>query len=58
MWFYEHISWLVKSANGEEMKFTMQKMLANEVTINFNMLGSPMENIIVGNLNCTAIVTI
>jgi hypothetical protein len=40
------------------MKVTMKKMLMDEVTINFNMFGSLMENIIVGNLNDTIIVTI
>jgi len=58
MRFCEQISRLVKRANGDKMKFTMEKMLTNEVTINFNMFGSLMENIIVGNLNGTAIITI
>ncbi|MCI31008.1 hypothetical protein A2U01_0052219, partial [Trifolium medium] len=42
---------LVKSANGDKMEFTVEKMLANKVTINFNMLCSFIENVIVDNLN-------
>jgi len=57
MRFCEQISRLIKSANEETMKFTTEKMLANEVTINFNMFSSLVENIIKGNLNDTLIVT-
>lgn len=58
MRFCEQINKLAKSANGDNMKFTTEKMLVNEVTINFNIFRSLMENIIVWNLNGTAIVTI
>ena len=58
MRFCEQISQLIESANGDKMKFTIEKMLTNEVTINFNMFGSLVENVIVGNLKRTSIVTI
>jgi hypothetical protein len=56
--FSEQVSRLIKSSNGDKVKFTTEKVLTNEVTVNFNMFGSLMENIIVGNLYGTAIVTI
>jgi hypothetical protein len=56
--FSEQVSRLIKSSNGDKVKFTTEKVLTNEVTVNFNMFGSLMENIIVGNLYGTTIVTI
>jgi hypothetical protein len=39
------------------MESTLLKMVPNEVTINFNMLGALMEDIIVNNLDCAPIIT-
>lgn len=58
MMFCKQINKLVKSVNGDKMKFTTKKMLTNEMTTNFNMFCLLMENIIMGNLNGTVIVTI
>ena len=38
------------------MKSTLLKMMTNEVTIDFNVLGALMKNIIMGNVNSTTIV--
>ena len=40
------------------MKSTLLKMMTNEVTIDFNVLGALMKNIIMGNVNNTMIITV
>ena len=40
------------------MKSTLLKMMTNEVTIDLNVLGVLMKNIIMGNVNSTMIVTV
>ena len=40
------------------MKSTLLKMMTNEVTIDFNVLGAFMKNIMMGNVNSTTIVAV
>ena len=40
------------------MKSTLLKMMTNEVTIDLNVLGALMKNIIMGNVNSTTIVVV
>ena len=40
------------------MKSTLLKMMTNEVTIDLNVLGALMKNIIMGNVNSTTIVAV
>ena len=40
------------------MKNTLLKMMTNEVTIDLNVLGALMKNIIMGNVNSTMIVVV
>ena len=40
------------------MKSTLLKMITNEVTIDLNVLGALMKNIIMGNMNSTTIVVV
>ncbi|GMQ05312.1 hypothetical protein CsSME_00050391 [Camellia sinensis var. sinensis] len=54
----EDISGLIDGSDREKTNSTTGNMLANEMTINLNMFGAIMKNIIVSNLNGTLIVTI
>jgi hypothetical protein len=36
----------------------LKKMMTNEVTIDFNVLGALMKNIIMSNVNSTTVVTV
>lgn len=38
------------------MKTTLLEMMANKVTVNFHMFGALMKNIVVGNINGSAII--
>ena len=40
------------------MKSTLLKMMTNEVTVDLNVLGVLMKNIIMGNVNSTMIITV
>jgi hypothetical protein len=40
------------------VKSTLLKMMTNEVTIDLNVLGALMKNIIMGNVNSTTIVAV
>ena len=40
------------------MKSTLLKMMTNKVTVDLNMLGALMKNIIMGNVNSTTIITV
>ena len=40
------------------MKNTLLKMMTNEVTIDLNVLGALMKNIIMSNMNSTTIVAV
>ena len=40
------------------MKSTLLKMITNEVTVNLNVLGALMKNIIMDNVNSTTIITV
>ncbi|GMP66793.1 hypothetical protein CsSME_00027002 [Camellia sinensis var. sinensis] len=57
MSFSEDISGLIDRSNREKMDSTTGNMLANEMTINLNMFGAIMKDIIVSNLKSTVIVT-
>lgn len=44
---------------GEDvMKYVIDQMMINKVTINLNMFGMLMKNIIVGNINDTSIIVV
>ena len=57
MKFGKKISRLVSRYEKKKTNSTTNNMLTNEVTINLNMLGAIMKNIIVSNHNGTTIVT-
>ena len=40
------------------MKSTLLKMMTNEVTVDLNVLGALMKNIIMGNVNSTMIIIV
>ena len=52
------ISNLIRRANWKKMKDASRQMMMHKMTINLNMLGALMENIIMRNLNSTTVVTI
>jgi hypothetical protein len=57
MSFSEDVSWLINSGNGKELNGLTSHMLTNEVTVNFNVFRTLVENVIMGNLNGTVVVT-
>lgn len=56
--FGEDIGWLVNGGYGLELESVALKIMTNKVTIILNVLCSFMNDIIVGDLNGTAIITI
>ncbi|GMP43469.1 hypothetical protein CsSME_00012818 [Camellia sinensis var. sinensis] len=57
MSFGEDISRLINRRDRMEMDSTMSNVLPNKMTVNLNVLGAIMKNIIVSNLKSTVIVT-
>ena len=55
--FGEDISKLVLRGNRLKCDCTLKHMLADEVTIDLNMLSTFMEDIIMSNFNSTLIIT-
>ena len=58
MSFGEEVGGLISRGNKEKTNMATGNMLSYEVAINLNILGAIMEDIIMGNLNSTLIVTI
>ena len=58
MSFSEDVSWLVNSGNRKELNGLTSHMLTNEVTINFNVFCTLVEDVIMGNLNGAVVVTL
>jgi hypothetical protein len=58
MRLHENIGKLIFRGERSKMESALLKMVPNEVTINFNMLGALMEDIIVSNLDGAPIITI
>ena len=56
MSFSEDVSWLIDGGNGDKANRIAGDMLSNKVTVNFDMFGPFMENIVVRNLNSTPVV--
>ena len=54
----EDISRLVSKGDGEQLEIAFLKMLASDVTVDLNVLGAFMEDIIMSNVDSTTIVTI
>ena len=52
------ISRLVSRGDGEQLEIAFLKMLASDVTVDLNVLGAFMEDIIMSNVDSTTIVTI
>lgn len=55
--FGEEVGWLIFRGDRNKTNCFTSHMLSNKVTINFDVFGSFMENIIV-NLNNTSIITL
>ena len=55
--FGEDASWLIDSGNRKELNGLMSHMLTNEVTVNFNVFHTLVENVIMANLNGVVVVT-
>ena len=51
------VSSLIRRANWKKMQDASRQMMTHKMTINLNMLGALMENIIMRNLNSTTVVT-
>ena len=54
----EDISRLVSRGDGEQLQIAFLEMLASDVAVDLNVLGTLMENIIMSNVDNTKIVTI
>ena len=52
------ISRLVSRGDGEQLEISFLEMLASDVTVDLNMLGAFVEDIIMSNVDSTTIVTI
>ena len=53
----EYISSLISGSDWLKMNCPMKNMMTHKVTINFNVFGAFMKNVVVSNLNGTSIVT-
>ena len=58
MRFGEDISRLASRRDGKQLEIAFLEMLASDVTVNLNVLGAFMEDIIMSNVDSTTIVTI
>ena len=54
----EDVGYLISRGNKDKTNSATSNMLSHKVTINLNMLGAIMEDIIVRNLNGTLIIII
>ena len=54
----EDINRLVSRRDGEQLEIAFLEMLASDVTVDLNVLGAFMEDIIMSNVDSTTIVTI
>ena len=54
----KNISRLVNRGDGEQLEISFLEMLASDVAVDLNMLGSFMEDIIMSDVDSTTIVTI
>ena len=54
----KNISRLVSRGDGEQLEISFLKMLANDVAVDLNMLGTFVEDIIMSDADSTTIVTI
>ena len=58
MSFGEDISRLVGRGDGEQLNIAFLEMLASDVTVDLNVLGAFMEDIVMSNVDTTTIITI
>ena len=54
---HKDVSSLIRRANRKKTQDASRQMMMHKMTINLNMLGALMENIIMRNLNSTTVVT-
>ena len=54
----KNISRLVSRGDGEQLEISFLEMLANDVAVDLNMLGTFVEDIIMSDVDSTTIVTI
>jgi hypothetical protein len=58
MGLFEEVHELILRRDRMKLKRALKKMMTDKVTINLNIFGSFMKNIIMGNLNITSVVTV
>ena len=54
----KNISMLVSRGDGEQLEISFLEMLASDVVVDLNMLGTIVEDIIMSDVDSTTIVTI